>query len=126
VTQISNVGADVDLFIQQGADFASQLTFQNPDASPVNLTGCTLAAMLRRRGLETQLVANFTVLVFAPATAGIATLSLSAAQTAILKCGETPADPDFQYVWDLKFVDSGGKASIPLRGAVMVLRSVTR
>jgi hypothetical protein len=126
VTQLSNTGAAVDLLIQQGADFQTQLTFTNADNSPLDLTGYTLSSLVRRRGLEAQTIATFVVEAQSPPTAGIATIGLPKAQTAAIACGETPADVDFQYVWDLKLVDGDGNVSVPLYGAVTIQRSVTR
>lgn len=126
MTQVTNVGAQVDLALQQGADFATTLTFQNPDTTPVNLTGCALAAVIRRRGLDKPQVAAFTVVINSPATAGIAAMTMARVISAALPCGETPADPVYQFVWDLKLTDAAGKISTPLWGNVTVQRDVTR
>jgi hypothetical protein len=48
MTNIGNVGAQVDLQLRQGADFLTTLTFKNADGSAVDLSGCALAAQIRR------------------------------------------------------------------------------
>jgi hypothetical protein len=126
VTAISNVGAEVDLALQQGADFATTLTFQNQDATPVDLTGCALMAVIRRRGLDKTPVAAFALVINSPPSAGIAAMTMARSVSLGLPCGETPADPLYQFVWDLKLTDSAGKVSVPLFGAVTVQREVSR
>ena len=127
VNAIGNVGARVDLALRQGADFATTLTFTNSDGSTVDLTGCELAAQLRRSPRSPAPAdAVFTVAINAPATAGIATMSLPAAASAPLVCGNEPSDPASRYFWDLQLTDAGGLISAPLFGAVTVYPEITR
>jgi len=122
-----NVGAQFDFGLQQGADFSTTLTFLNSDGSAVDLTGCQLAAQLRRMPRSPAAPdAVFTVVITAPASAGIAAISMPAATSAALVCGNGPEDPLSRYFWDLKLIDSGGAASVPLRGKVTVYAEVTR
>jgi hypothetical protein len=115
----------VDLVIRQGADFLTTLTFTNPDASAVDLTGCRLAAQIRKKPRDVASVANFTFVVATPTT-GVATMSMAAAVTATILCGDSLQDPASEYHWDLELTDSLGKISSPLHGKVSVFREVTR
>lgn len=124
--QVTNVGSRVDFLMRQGADFSTTLTFTGPNAAPVDLTGCAFLAQIRRTGRDRTVVQAFTVAVVDPPTNGIAKLSISAALTGAIGCGETPDDPDWQYVWDLQFTDAASNLSSPLYGAVQILREVTR
>jgi hypothetical protein len=124
MTVLSNVGTQTDLLIRQGADFLTTLTFTNPDTTPVNLTGCTLAAQLRRTPRAASVMATFALSITNP-TGGIATMGLSAATTAALTCGDNATDSLSSYWWDLKLVDSTGKISSPLNGNVQVFREIT-
>lgn len=126
MTAISNVGAQVNLSVRQGADFITQLTFTNPDGSAVDLTGCELVAQIRRNINDVTPAAAFTFAIAAPTT-GIAVMSMAAAITATLVCGPAGlSDPLSQYVWDLELVNSSGAISSPLYGNVQVFREVTR
>ncbi len=123
---VSNVGAQVDLRLRQGADFGTLLTFTNADGSPVDLTGCALAAQVRKGVGQAQLYASFYLTIETPPTLGLARMSLPAAQSALL-----PAVPDWleegsSYWWDLEMTDATGLISSPLYGKVFVLREITQ
>lgn len=122
--KISNLGAIVDLSIAQATDFGPvSLTFLNPDQTPVNLTGSSLAADLRKNPTSPPLAA-FTV-VITDAVNGKATLSMPFSITSTLQAANVPNDPAGAYVWDLKWTDSLGDVSRPLYGAVTVWREIT-
>ena len=50
-TAIGNTGSRLDLRIRQGGTFEFSIQAKNPDGSPLNLTGATLSAQIRRTGL---------------------------------------------------------------------------
>lgn len=121
---LSNYGAQLNLAIAQGTDFGPvTLTFTNPDTTPLNLTGCTLAAALKSQPLG-PVVEPFTMTITDP-THGVATLFMPAATTAALTCGPSPFDVASVYQWDMKLTDASGDVSRPLWGTASVLRSIT-
>jgi hypothetical protein len=122
--QVSNIGCQYNLIMRRGADFiVPSITFQNADLSPVDLTGCTFAAEMRRTGLSADVALQFTVTpVDLPH--GIIRMSVAAAATASVTCGETQFDLSSQYVWDMRMTDANGIISTPLWGTVNVLRQV--
>jgi hypothetical protein len=122
---ISNVGPDLDLELQAGADFLSTLTFTDVNGAPVDLTGSVFAAEIRKHALDTVVVEAFTLTLVTP-TAGIVTMGLSAATSAQILCGETEQLAQSKYVWDLKWTDSAGEISTPVGGIVTMNRQVTR
>jgi hypothetical protein len=126
MTTISNVGPDLDIDLQAGADFLSTLTFTDVNGSPIDLTGSAFAAQIRKHALDTVVVESFTVTILSPPTGGIATLGMTAATSGAIVCGETQQAPQSKYVWDLKWTDSAGEVSTPLGGAVIMNRQVTR
>jgi hypothetical protein len=127
VTEITNVGVEVDLKLRQGADFATTLTFTNADGSVVDLTGCMLAAQIRRRPRDNApAVASFALSIASPATLGTASMSMSAATTARIVCGDSIDDDASKYVWDLELTDANGLVSSPLHGKLYLFREVTR
>ena len=121
---VSNIGPQIDLTLRQGADFGPMTLTFTAGGAPVDLTGCTLAAQLRKTALGAA-HASFEVDVTDP-TNGVATLSMESGLTRGLSAGETMDDPKSQYVWDLKLLDSLGRVSTPLWGNVTVFRLVTR
>lgn len=121
---LSNIGAQLNLAIAQNADFGPvTLTFTNADGTPVDLTGCNLAADLKKTPTG-PVVEPFTCTITSPTT-GVATLYMSAATTASLPCGASLTDPASAYVWDLKLTTGAAVISRPLWGNVTVWREVT-
>lgn len=102
------VGEEMELLIRQGSSFGPYIfTVQNPDTTPVNLTGCTVAAQLRKApGSPT--VAVLTCTITAP-TLGEFQMEMPKATTGALVCGPTPENPDSIYNWDMVLVDSSGR-----------------
>jgi len=123
---ISNLGARVDLQLRTDSDFKTQITFTNADGTPVNLTGCALAAQLRKLPQDLEPVASFVVAILAPATGGLASLAMPAAVTALIPCGQSLMEEASRYAWDLQLIDATGAISAPLYGTVRIAAGVTR
>lgn len=124
-TAIGSFGAPLDLRIKQGSTFDPQVTLNNPDGSPVNLTGSTLRAQIRKNALDTEVVATFTInIVDAPN--GVFQLVLTDEQTAAIVTGEQPGSSASKFVWDLEMEDSLGRVIPIFYGSVQVFREVTR
>lgn len=121
---VSNIGGRWDMVMRRGADFiVPSITFRNADGSPVNLTGCTFAASMRKTGLSATVALHFTIAAVDLAN-GIIRMSASAADTAALGCAEALYDPGSAYEWELRMVDAALIVSTPLYGRVNVMRQV--
>lgn len=101
---------------------------------PVNLTGFTVRAMLRKTYKDPTPVA-FDAAIVSPATQGQIELSLPAATTALLKpnCKDA-TQVSFEaknllfapYVWDLEAIEASGEVWRVLNGLVVVTPEATR
>ena len=112
-----------DITIDQGADVAVEVHLVNKDGSAKNLTNHIIAAKMKRTyNSDSADTLAFNCVIAAPATSGVATLSLTNTQTGTLKAG--------QYVYDVEmsFVDSSSATIIErvLEGKILVTPSVTR
>lgn len=126
VPQIGSYGVELDLRIKQGATFGPvTVTARNPDATVMDLTGCTVRGHMRKKALDTgPPVATFVCTVLSPATAGMFEFGLTDEVTAAIVADEQPAKSTF--VWDMELEDSTGRV-IPLYyGQATVFREVTR
>lgn len=125
--RIDNAGAQVPVTMKQGATFGPvELRIRNTDGTAKNLTNFTLRGQLRKLALDADVVAPF-VFAVTDAAGGLATMTLSAAATAAIPCGESPDDPASQYTYDVEMVDGvSGAITALLRGSVTVVREVTR
>ena len=104
-----------NLTVDQGTDFSSSVDVTDADGDPVSLTGYSVAGQIRKHYNSSTKV-DFTATV-SNATAGIISLSLSAATTNAMKAG--------RYVYDVEIDLSGTKTRV-LEGQLEVTPGVTR
>jgi hypothetical protein len=112
-----------DITIDQGADVAIEIHLVTKDGSKKDLANHTVTAKMKRTyNSDSANTFTFTGIIAAPTSSGIATLSLTNAQTNALKAG--------QYVYDveLSFLDSDSNRIVErvLEGKILVTPSVTR
>jgi hypothetical protein len=112
---LGDLGDVVELQIRQGSTFGPhQAVLANPDGTPMNLTGCTIRAMLRRNPSASAVSFECEI---TDAAAGEWTFGLSAEQTATL---EPP-----KYVYDVELEDASGRVLPLFHGEVIVELEVT-
>lgn len=105
-----------DLTIEAGATFSLALAYQNPDTTPVILTGWTAKWQARVSPSAAETVIDETPVIDGPT--GTITLSLTAAQTALL---EGP------YEYAVELTGPGGTPVIRLvEGRVLVSPELVR
>ena len=104
-----------NLFVDQGATFATKLVLNDADGVPVDLTGYTASGQIRKHYTSSN-ATSFTVSL--TASTGSVVLSLSANATANLISG--------RYVYDVEMVDTSGNVSRIIEGIVTVSPNVTR
>jgi hypothetical protein len=108
------------LTIDQGTTYSLSITVSDANANPLDLTGYTLRAQMRKSYGATSYTA-FTVTAAADPTTGELTISLTAVQTSALKAG--------RYVYDIEIVSpvvDGSVVTRVLEGIITVTPEVTR
>lgn len=106
-----------NLFIDQGSDFAIQLTLSE-DGSAKNLVGYSARAQLRSKKTDASPAATFTCTV-TDATNGVVKIELNNATSAALSAG--------LYFYDLElYTSSDAIVTRLLEGQVTVSQEVTR
>lgn len=108
--------------IDQGSDIAIQLDLINEDGSPKDLNNTAIRAYIKKSySMSDDSAVKFTGTIINPASDGIATISLTNAQTNTLKKG--------RYVYDVElyFKDSNNQTYIEriLEGRIQVTPSVS-
>lgn len=128
MAQIGTKGAELDLLIRQGATFGPNSSrILNPNGTPVDLTGATIRAQIRKTPNSTLSPGATAVFTITNATNGQFNWEFSASDTTLLTAdasGETAAGS--QYVWDMELQDSTGRVLPLLYGKVSVYREVTK
>lgn len=104
-----------NLVIDQGTTFSLTITVADSNGNPLDLTGYTLRAQLRKSYGSTSYT-NFTTASATPSD-GELTISLTAAQTSGLRAG--------RYVYDIE-IDNEGEVTRVLEGIITVTPEVTR
>jgi len=112
----------VNLSISAGADFTQQFTVNNPDFSPIDITGFKFLAKLAKHPTSIDAVTStsgtpvYKYVTFNTAVEdgkkGIYSISLSAAQTSLL--------PEGKYVYSVVVVNTSGEKSPAVEGIVFV------
>ncbi len=104
----------LNLFIDQGTDFATTIEVADEEGVPINLSTYTGRAQMRKHYTSTA-YNSFTVSGNAN---GVITVSMNAATTANIAGG--------RYVWDLEMVATGNVVSRIVEGIVTINPEVTR
>ena len=105
-----------NLLIYQGSDFIIDFTVENDNGTEFNLTGYTVACMIKKH-YTSSTSQTVTTAVVNPTTSGRIQLSLTNSQTAAMKSG--------RYVYDVVITSSTGLKTRVLEGSVSVLEGVT-
>lgn len=106
-----------NLSIDQGADFITTLNVTDDDGLPMDLTGYSGEAQMRKHYTSLTYY-SFAVSVVSPAINGEVSLSLSA--------NATNAIPAGRYVYDCELTSGTGKKSRLVEGIVTINPQVTR
>ena len=104
-----------NIFIDQDADFSKTITAKDSTGTVINLSGFSVAKMLRKNHLSSTSV-SFTASV-ASASDGTITITLTDTQTAAL---------EGRFVYDVVITSSGGLKTRVVEGQATVNPSVTR
>lgn len=127
-TTLGSKGAELNLLIRQGATFGPNVcTLTNPDTSPVNLTGCTFRAQIRKTAsdpLSSGAAATFTI---TNAALGEFYWEFTDEVTTVLVADSvSETAPASIYTWDMELEDASGRVIPLLYGTVNVFREVTK
>lgn len=106
----------VELHIDAGATFSSDVTVNDANGDPVDLTNFEARAQLRKSYYSTT-ATDFVVTKIHPIT-GILNMSISASNTANIRPG--------RYVYDVEIEDSSNTVTRIFEGIVVVSPNVTR
>lgn len=104
-----------NLIIDQGSTYSTTINITDDDDAPIDLTGYTGAAQIRKHFTST---ANTPFTVAVGALEGAVVLSLTANQTSSLVAG--------RYVYDVELTSASGVISRVVEGIVTVTPQVTR
>lgn len=115
-----------DIVIEQGATFTRQITMKQSNGDPMDLTGYTGRAMIRKRYSSATPTAEFTVTIADDPLTGVIILSLSATDTAAIPAGESVDSSESQYVWDFELEAPNGNVDRILQGTCQISPEATK
>ena len=121
-------GANLDILIRQGATFGPVIArLKDNNGNPVNITGCTLRAQIRKTPTSTLVDGATAVFDITDPANGIFTFEFTAEVTTLLTAdSESETAPASIYVWDMEMQDSSGRVTALVYGKVNVFREVTK
>lgn len=130
MAELGTKGAELNLLVRQGATqgpYYMTLRTQDVSATPIDLTGATFRAQIRKTADSAPLDGvTFTFTITAPLL-GEVTWEMPATSTALIPCSEVDElQEESQYVWDME-VELASSRVLPLTyGTVKVFREITK
>jgi hypothetical protein len=109
------MAAVVYLDVDQGSDFSAQITLQNDNGTPMNLTGFTAFSQFRKHPTSTTYY-QFQPTITAPLT-GVINLTLSAAASSLVKPG--------RYMYDVEITNGATRLRVS-EGIVTINAEITK
>jgi hypothetical protein len=106
-----------ELFLEQGTTFTTNITLDDIDGLPFDLTGVTAKSQIRKSYYSANTTAQFVVTINTP-TDGTILLSLNSNTTANIAAG--------RYVYDVAIKDTANTVTRVLEGIVNVIPQVTK
>jgi len=106
-----------ELFIEQGTTFNTTITLDDVNGDPLDLTGSTPKAQVKKSYYSANASADFIVSIPVP-TNGVISLTLNAPVTSNLKPG--------RYVYDVILKDTSNTVTRILEGTINIIPQVTR
>jgi hypothetical protein len=117
MTLIELLPASVDLAIYRGDTFLQEFIWEQPAATPVNITGYNITAQVRlKQDADDPALETFTTTI-TDGPAGKFTLGLTATQTQGL-----PKKPMY---WDVQYLNGSEKRTL-MAGKIKLTKDVTR
>ena len=109
---------ELEIYIDQGADWSLELSLVDSSNNPKNLTGISAEGKLKRNYLsDSDDTLSFSATISDPASDGIITLALTNVQTNSMKEG--------RYLYDVEITEAA-KVTRILEGQAVVKPSVTK
>ena len=106
-----------ELFLEQGTTFTTNITLDDIDGLPFDLTDVTAKSQIRKSYYSANTTAQFLITINDP-TDGTILLSLGANTTANIAAG--------RYVYDVAIKDTANTVTRVLEGIVNVIPQVTK
>lgn len=126
--QIGTKGTELDLLIRQGATFGPiPASLKNPNTTPVDLTGATIRAQVRKTPTSAIGEGCSATFVLTNPSQGEFTWEFPASATQTLAAdSESELATASTYVWDMEVELANGRVIPLLYGKVNVFREVTK
>ena len=116
---LGTIGNELNILFRAGTTWGSyQLTIKNKDGTPVNLTGYTFSARIKRTISSADIVASITVDPIDLPNGIVALLIPATTTSTIQPSGSSP------YVWDMEMTDPLGFVEPLFFGEVEVIGNV--
>jgi len=119
---IGDKGYEQDIVMRQGALFSYDVELKNNDDTPVDLTGCSVHAKIRKNLFNGTVYTITTTIT--DAVNGEFTFSLTSDQTMEIMAGGSECDPSSQYQWNMDITYSNGEIRPLFYGKIFVVAAI--
>jgi len=107
----------IDLFVDQGTNFQTNMDLKNDDGTPMSVAGYTFTGQLRKSYYSTNPTANLVISIL-DGPNGNLSITMNSAVTANINPG--------RYVYDIKMMDTSDVTIRIMEGVITVTPQVTR
>jgi hypothetical protein len=118
---LGNPSKDITIYVKRGENFTTSFSINNPDGTPVTLTGTTFTADVRKTKTSPTVEASFTFSISGTEV----TMTLPTSETDPMVSGDNDTDEASKYVYDVMWTYSGQTYRI-FGGALIFSETVTR
>ncbi len=116
---MATIPANLDITVYRGTDFSAIITFNDSNGDPINITGYTFAAQIRRAPNFSTIIADLEPTIY-NASSGEIKISLTHTETLNLSSSDV-------YVWDLLVKDPSDIRTGPyISGHFMIKEPVSK
>ena len=125
------VAGQHNIYIEHGADFLMELTLNDENGDPIDLTTSTFSGQVRKTATSADSLGDFTFTILnqaVPANVGKVQVKMSNAVTSAIPVNRntTYAKTPTKYAYDIERSESGGLKERWLEGVATVSPEVTR
>lgn len=125
VPVLGSIGKRVDILLRRGCTWGPfTATMRNADGSPVNLTGSTFNARIKRKASDAAVVAVIDMALLSDGADGRYVMGMSHTVTETLTTDPDLTKAGARYVWDAEEITASGERIPRYWGVVTVQENV--
>lgn len=117
---------ELDLYVEQGADWTRIITLYLQDGTKKNLSGCSVAMQMKQTAQDNSPVCVPTVQILSPVSQGQVQITINSQQSSSIPALGNDYSQTTRYTYDLYLTESNGERKRILNGEIYISPGVTK